>query len=168
MASSFLLASFGHDPAFGIMLLTSLWPTGIIGNWLGGVADNSFGTRTASIIFVCFEIAACIGLIAAGSNPVIATLCTGTFMAAMSAFSNVTVSMVTNVFGRQDFENAWPVVSVPFKIIESFGVLLISMVAAASSFSGSYIAMIALLVLAIILMLMTTTKQIGSQIHEEA
>ena len=113
------LASFGHDPAFGIMLLTSLWPTGIIGNWLGGVADNSFGTRTASIIFVCFEIAACIGLIMAGSNPVVATLCTGTFMAAMSAFSNVTVSMVTNVFGRQDFENAWPVVSVPFKIIEA-------------------------------------------------
>ena len=161
------LASFGHDPAFGIMLLTSLWPTGIIGNWLGGVADNSFGTRTASIIFVCFEIAACIGLIMAGSNPVVATLCTGTFMAAMSAFSNVTVSMVTNVFGRQDFENAWPVVSVPFKIIESFGVLLISMVAAKSSFSGSYVAMIVLLIVAIVLMLMTTTKQIGSQIHEE-
>jgi predicted MFS family arabinose efflux permease len=161
------LASFGHDPAFGIMLLTSLWPTGIIGNWLGGVADNNFGTRTASIIFVCFEIAACIGLIMAGSNSVVATLCTGTFMAAMSAFSNVTVSMVTNVFGRQDFENAWPVVSVPFKIIESFGVLLISMIAARSSFSGSYVAMIVLLIVAIVLMLMTTTKQIGSQIHEE-
>ena len=159
------LASFGHTPEFGIMLLTTLWPTGVLGNWLGGVVDNKFGTRTASIIFVCFEIAACLGLIFAGANSAVATLCTGTFMAAMSAFSNVTVSMVTNVFGRQDFENAWPVVSVPFKVIESFGVLLISMIATASAFKTSYVAMVALLVLAIVLMLMTTTEQIGSKIH---
>ena len=110
------LISFGHDPALGITLLSTLWPAGIIGNWLGGVADNKFGTRTASIIFVCFEIGACLGLVFAGSSTVVATICTAIFMAAMSAFSNVTVSMVTNVFGRQDFENAWPVVSVPFKI----------------------------------------------------
>ena len=54
---------------------------------------------------------------------------------------------------------------VPFKVIESFGVLLISMIATASAFKTSYVAMVALLVLAIVLMLMTTTEQIGSKIH---
>lgn len=88
-------------------------------------------------------------------------------MAAMSAFSNVTVSMVTSVFGRQDFENAWPVVSIPFKAIESFGPLVISLVAARVSFKISYVVLVGVLVCAIVLMLCTTTKQIGSQIHTE-
>ena len=159
------LISFGHSPELGIILLSSMWPAGILGNWLGGVVDNKFGTRTASIIFVCFEIAACLGLVLAGTSTAVVTVCTAVFMAAMSAFSNVTVSMVTSVFGRQDFENAWPVVSVPFKIIESFGVLLISLIATRASFSMSYIATACLLVVAIVLMLMTTTEQIGSRIH---
>lgn len=159
------LIAYGHNPNLGIILLSSMWPCGVIGNWLGGVADNRFGTRTASIICAVVEVFACLGIVAFGSNVVIATVCTGLLMAAMSAFSNVTVSMVTNVFGRQDFENAWPVVSVPFKIVESFGPLAISLVATAVSFSVSYIVMIGCLVLAIVLMLSTTTKQIGSQIH---
>lgn len=100
-----------------------------------------------------------------GSSVVVATVCTAVLMAAMSAFSNVTVSMVTNVFGRQDFENAWPVVSVPFKAVESFGPLVISLVAAATSFTISYVVLAVALIVAIALMLATTTKQIGSQVH---
>lgn len=161
------LISFGHEPGLGILLLSSMWPAGVLGNWLGGVVDNKFGTRTASMIFVVFEIAACLGLVLAGTSATVATICTGVFMAAMSAFSNVTVSMVTSVFGRQDFENAWPVVSIPFKAIESFGPLIISLVAARVSFKISYVVLVGVLICAIVLMLCTTTKQIGSQIHTE-
>ena len=160
------LISFGHAPELGIILLSSMWPCGVLGNWLGGVVDNKFGTRTASIICAVFEACACVALVLAGSNVAVATVCTGILMAAMSAFSNVTVSMVTNVFGRQDFENAWPVVSVPFKVVESFGPLVISLIAAATSFATSYIVLAVALVVAIALMLATTTQQIGSKIHD--
>lgn len=159
------LISLGHAPDLGIILLSSMWPAGVLGNWLGGVVDNKFGTRTASMIFAACEMLACLGVVAAGNIVVVATVCTAIFMASMSAFSNVTVSMVTNVFGRQDFENAWPVVSVPFKAVESFGPLVISLVAAASSFKASYVVLAVVLVAAIALMLATTTKQIGSQVH---
>jgi len=159
------LISFGHAPTLGVVLLSSMWPCGVLGNYIGGVVDNKFGTRTASMIFVVCEILACVFLVIGGTSVAVASICTGVFMAAMSAFSNVTVSMVTNVFGRQDFENAWPVVSVPFKAVESFGPLLISLIATNISFNVCYIALAVFLVVAIILMLSTTTKQIGSQIH---
>lgn len=162
------LISFGHDPNLGIILLSTMWPAGVLGNWLGGVVDNRFGTKAASIIFVIFEIAACIALSFFGSSKVIATCCTAVYMAAMSAFSNVTVSMVTNVFGRHDFENAWPVVSIPYKVIESFGVLLVSLVATAYGFKNCYLVLGGVLVFAMILMFLTTSKTIGSKIHGEA
>ncbi len=162
------LVSFGHDPNMGIILLSTMWPTGVLGNWLGGVVDNRFGTKAASITFVILEIAACVTLAFFGESKLVATCCTGVYMASMSACSNVTVSMVTNVFGRHDFENAWPVVSVPYKIIESFGVLVVSIVAMSKGFQTCYLTLAGVLVVSMVLMFLTTSKTIGSQIHGSA
>ncbi len=158
------LISFGHDPNLGIILLSTMWPAGVIGNWLGGVADNFFGTRTASMIFAAIDLLSTILVVTMGNNVVVVTIATALFMASMSAFSNVSVSMATNLFGRADFPNAWPVISVPFKIIESFGITIIAVAAAVASFKVSYIVIAICLVVSLILMRLTTDKQIGSQI----
>ena len=161
------LISFGHDPNLGIILLSSCWPAGVIGNWLGGVIDNKFGTKVASMCVAILEIIICICLATFGTTKIVAVICTALFMASMSAGSNVTMSMATTVFGRQDFENAWPVISVPFKIIESFGITVISVLAAGSSFATTYYILAGVLVVALILMIMTTDKCIASNVHGE-
>ena len=160
------LISFGHAPELGIILLSSMWPAGVIGNWLGGVIDNFFGTRTASMIFAFVDFISTLLVVFFGHNVVVVTIATGLFMASMSAFSNVSVSMATNIFGRADFGNAWPVISVPFKIIESFGITIISVAAALASFRVSYIVIACCLVVSMILMRLTTDKQIASNIEE--
>ena len=161
------LISFGHEPTLGIVLLSSCWPCGVIGNWLGGVIDNKFGTRTASMIVAIVDCLACVCLALFGASKIVAIICTALFMASMSAGSNVTVSMATTVFGRQDFENAWPVISVPFKIIESFGIMVVSLLSAGASFKTSYLILAGILIVSLILMAMTTTKTIASNVHGE-
>ena len=161
------LISFGHDSSLGVVLLASLWPAGVLGNYLGGVLDNLVGTKKTSIILNCIEILNCIAVATFGSSTVVVAVSTAIYMAAMSAFSNVTVSMVTSVFGRQDFAAAWPIVSVPYKLIESFGVLLISLIAAAASYKVCYYALAVVLLVSLALMFATTDKQIASHIHGE-
>jgi MFS family permease len=153
-----LLITYGHDPMFGIILLSSMWPCGVLGNYLAGVLDQRFGTKAASVLVVFLEALAALLMIAFGRNAVVVAIATGLFMFAISGCSNISMSMTTTVFGRNDFENAWPAISIISKIIMSSGVVIIALIAEKSSYQTSFIAIIGIVIIAFIIMLCTKNK----------
>jgi predicted MFS family arabinose efflux permease len=153
-----LLITYGHDPMFGIMLLSSMWPCGMLGNYLAGIIDQRFGTKAASLMVVFLEAFAAILMLLFGANAVTTAVAVGLFMFAISGCTNISMSMTSTVFGRNDFENAWPVVSVISKIIMSSGVLIIAVIAEKSSYNTSFVTIIALVIIAFIIMLFTKNR----------
>jgi predicted MFS family arabinose efflux permease len=153
-----LLITFGHDPMFGIMLLTTMWPAGMLGNYLAGVIDQRFGTKTASAMVVFLEALAAALMLFFGENSFIAASATGLFMFAISGCTNITMSMTTTVYGRNDFESAWPVVSVISKIVQSSGIVLVAFIAELSSYRTSFMVIIGMVIVALIIMLSTKNE----------
>jgi predicted MFS family arabinose efflux permease len=157
-----LLITYGHDPMFGIMLLSTMWPCGVLGNYLAGVIDQRFGTKAASLMVVFLEAFAAFLMLAVGTNAVVVAIATGLFMFAISGCTNISMSMTTTVFGRNDFENAWPAVSVISKILMSSGVVIVALIAEKASYSASFMAVIGMVIVALIIMLCTRNKCITS------
>lgn len=150
------LMSYGHEFMFGIILLTSLWPMGVLGNYLGGVVDEKYGTKKASYFVIIIEIIGAAIMILFGSNATMAAIGVAIFMFAISACTNISMSMTTTVFGRNDFENAWPTVSVISKLITSSGLVIIALIAEMSSYNVAFIAMIGIFLVALLIMISTT------------
>jgi predicted MFS family arabinose efflux permease len=153
-----LLITFGHDPMFGIMLLSTMWPAGVLGNYLTGVVDQRFGTKAASVLVVFLEALAAFLMLAFGVNAVVVSIATGLFMFAISGCTNISMSMTATVFGRNDFENAWPAISVISKIIMASGVVIVALIAEKASYSVSFVAIIGMVIVALIIMLCTKNK----------
>ena len=149
---------FGHDFMFGIMILTTAWPVGIIGNYLCGVIDDKWGIKIGSIIVVAAELLGILIILFAGSNANAAVLGAGLLLFAMSGCSNITVSMSTTVFGRVDFENFWPVISVVYKFLIASSPLLVAAIAAAANYHMVLSVLAAICVVAIVIMALTTGK----------
>lgn len=157
------LMSFGHDMMFGIMLLSTMWPCGVAGNYIGGVIDTKFGTKAASYLVIAMEALAAILIIAFGANTTIVAIAVGLFMFAVSANTNVCMSMTTTVFGRQDFENAWPAIQIIYKVIFSSGVVLIAIVAENASYTAALTVIVIAVIIGAVLMRLTSNKQIASK-----
>jgi MFS family permease len=149
------LMSYGHEFMFGIILLSSLWPVGVLGNYLGGVVDNKFGTKKASYLVVIVQLIGAIIMLLFGANASMATIGVATFMFAISACTNISMSMTATIFGRNDFENAWPVISVVSKLIMSSGLVVIAWIAEKSSYNMAFAAMIVIVLAALVLMIAT-------------
>lgn len=155
------LVSYGHDFMFGIIILSSAWPAGVLGNYIGGVIDVKLGTKKASIIVVAIEALGALIMALLGRNPTWAVAGIVAFMFAISANTNVAMSMTATVFGREDFENAWPIISIIYKIISSCGVLFIALVAENTSYQVAFFAVLVIAVIGGIIMSATSDKRIG-------
>jgi predicted MFS family arabinose efflux permease len=155
------LISYGHDPMFGIMLLSTMWPVGVLGNYIGGVIDMRFGTKAASIMVVILEMAAAALMVLNGANRFTASIAVALFMFAISVCTNVSMSMTTTIFGRNDFENAWPTISFIYKIIISSGVVVVAFIAEKTSYTTSFLVVIGIVFIAMIIMLSTKNKCIA-------
>lgn len=155
---AFALQECGHDFMFGIMLLSSTWPVGLVGSYLLGALDDKCGTKLASLVMVAFEIIGIAIILLFGTSKVLAALGAGLMMFAMSGVTNITVSMSTTVFGRRDFENFWPTVSTIYKFIVAAGALFIAAIAGATNYSVAFAAAIGLNVVAFIIMAVTKNR----------
>jgi len=141
-----------------------MWWCGVLGNYLGGVIDVKFGPKPTTYFVTCLIIVSSIMIAFLGSNAVVAAFGVGFFMFSISVCTNLSVSITVTVFGREDFENAWPVISVLQKIIMSSGLIIIALIAAATSYVFAFIMIAAIIVVAIILIRLTP----NSDITEEA
>lgn len=54
------LASYGQDPMLGVVLLSSMWPIGLLGHYLIGVLDQKLGTKKTTIaVTACWGSVGC-------------------------------------------------------------------------------------------------------------
>ncbi len=155
------LASFGHNMMFGITILSAAWPVGILGHVLIGIVDHRIGTRNTSIFTALVMAMASLMVGLSGQNTVVAVVGTVLFLFSVSGMVNVTMSITTTAFGRQDFGNAWPIISTIFQLVSNFGVLTIAVLAAVLSYRITFGIAAMILVLAAIVMLTTTNKRIA-------
>jgi hypothetical protein len=103
-----------------------------------------------------------------GTNSFIVSVAIGLFMFAISANSNVSMSMTTTVFGRNDFENAWPDISVIYKLVASSGVVIVALIAEKTSYRTSFMAIAGFVFISMIIMLSTKSKCITSVKEEKS
>jgi MFS family permease len=158
---------FGHDPMFGIILLSVMWPVGVAGNYLGGVIDMKFGPKATTFIIMVIEFAAALMIAFLGATTIPATIAIGMFMFAICANTNMVMSITTSVFGRQDFENAWPVISVIYRVFQSAGAIYMAVLMTGFGPKGALIGTAVFVVIAAIIISFTNQKQIASQVPQE-
>lgn len=158
------LASFGHDPMFGVMLLSSMWPMGILGHYLIGVIDQKLGTKRATIVVVTVEALTGAMVFFFGASDVVCAVAVGLLMFAISGNANVCMSMTTTVFGRQDFEIAWSPIQVIYNIFNYAGISVMAVVAATFGQQFIMIAGTVLCIVGLVLIAVTSDKQIASQV----
>lgn len=159
------LAAFGHDPLFAVGLLSSMWPAGLLGHYLIGVIDQKIGTKKTSILVVALLIVACLMVVVAGGNVVVCAVSVALLMFAISGNANVCMSMTTTVFGRQDFETAWSPIQVLYNICNFAGVSVMALVAASFGQPAIMVAAPVICVVSIIMMAVTSDKQIASNVE---
>ncbi len=157
----FALMDYGHDFMFGIMLLSTVWPLGIIGSYLCGVIDDKYGTKPASLIVVALELIGTLIIILFGTSKIASAIGVGVLLFAISGVTNTTVSMSTTVFGRKNFENYYPVVAVMYKVIVSAGVTIMALIAAKVSYKWAFGAIIIICIIYLAIMATTSDKCIS-------
>lgn len=160
------LAGYGHDAMFGVMLLSAMWPVGLLGHYLIGVMDVKMGTKKTTIS-VCI-IAGVAGVIFFffGENVVMCTIASALFLFGLSGSANMCMSLSTYIFGRQDFEVAYPVVQVIFNILSFAGVSVMATIAVNFGYTLIPVAMGILCFVALIPAIALPFKQIGSKVSE--
>jgi predicted MFS family arabinose efflux permease len=160
------IASYGHDYMYGITLLSTMWPAGVLGNYLGGVVDEKFGTKTATLMVVALELVGAFITLVFGADKILVAVGVALFMFAISACTNVCMSMTATVYGREDFENAWPVVQVIFRIIQVSGVLFIASIAEGISYKAALMGVIIIVAIGGVIVMLTSSEQIGSHMDD--
>lgn len=141
------LAAFGQDPMFGVLLLSSMWPVGLLGHYLIGVIDQKIGTKKTTLIVVCILGIGGLLCFLGGTNAVACAIATGMFMFGLSGAANVCMSMTTSIFGRADFEVAYTPIQVIFNILNFADVSVMSTIAA---LFGPTIVMLAVFLMCIV------------------
>lgn len=158
------LVGFGQGPTFGIVLLSSMWPVGLLGHYLIGVFDVRFGTKVTTLFVAAAAALSGILVFLFGTHTVPCAIAVGLFMFSLSGSANMCMSLTTMVYGRADFEIAYPVVQVIFNILSFAGVTIMAFVA--TNFGWTFIPLVFFIfaVVAIIPCALIPNKQIGSQV----
>jgi MFS family permease len=160
------IASFGHDFMLGVILLSSMWPVGLIGHYLIGVIDLKIGTKKTTIIVVIIEALAGAIIFFLGTSEVACAIGAGMFMFAISGNANVCMSMTTTVFGRQDFENAWPAIQVIYSVLSFAGVVILALFAGAFGQQSVLLVSSIFCIVALVPIALCSSKQIASNIQD--
>lgn len=157
------LAAFGHDTLFAVALLSSMWPAGLLGHYLIGVIDQKIGTKKTTVLVVVLQMVASLLVLLSSGNSIMCAVAVALLMFAISGNANVCMSMTTTVFGRQDFETAWSPIQVLYNILNFAGVSVMAIVGGMFGMQAIMVAGPVLCVVSIILVLVTSDKQIASQ-----
>lgn len=159
------LAAFGQDPMFGVVLLSSMWPIGLLGHYLIGVLDQKVGTKKTALTVIC--VLGIGGLICwlGGANTVLCAIATGMFMFGLSGAANMCMSLTGSIFGRADFDVAYTPIQVIFNVLNFAGVSVMSTIAAAFGATNVMIAVAALCAVAFAIILALPYKQIASHVN---
>ncbi len=158
------LMAFGHDQMFGVILLSSMWPIGLLGHYLIGVIDQKIGTKMTTVVVVAVETIGCLLVVLAGANAVACGVATGLLMFAISGNANVCMSMVTTVFGRQDFEMAWTPIQVIYNVFNFAGVFVMSLVGTLFGPTNILLGGVVICLVGLAIISLCPARQVGSQV----
>lgn len=162
-----LIMGFGQDPMLGVILLSTMWPVGLLGHYLIGVIDQTIGTKKTTVVVVVIEILACVFLYFGGHSTVCCAVAAGLLMFAISGNANVCMSMTTTVFGREDFEAAWTPIQTIWNVFNFGGVMVMAFLGTTPlGVAGRILLGGILCVIALIPILACSDKQIASKVQE--
>ena len=159
------LASYGQDAMFGVTLLSSMWPIGLLGHYLIGVIDQKIGTKKTTLVVI--TVLGLGGLLVrlGGANAIVCAVATGMFMFGLSGAANVCMSLTASIYGRADFDTAYTPIQVIFNVLNFAGVSVMSTVSAAFGAQNVMLAVFIICIIAYIPVVALPYKQIASNIH---
>lgn len=163
-----VLMAFGHDELFGVTLLSTMWPVGLLGHYLIGVLDYKLGSKKTTMVVICVLALAGLFVFVGGENGVVCAVGTAMLMFAMSGGANMIMSLTTSIFGREDFETAYPVVQVIYSVLGFTGISVMALVM--ETFGGAYVMLAAFIlsVVALVPIALIPYKQIASRTQSGA
>ena len=158
--------AFGYDLMYGVTLLSTMWPIGLLGHYLIGVIDQKIGTKKTTIVVV--SVLGLGGLLVGlgHDSAVLCSIATGMFMFGLSGTMNVCMSLTTSIFGRYDFPTAYTPISTIFNAFNFAGVSVISTIFAMGGPQIAMFAVFGICVVALIPTIVLPYKQIASNIGE--
>ncbi len=133
------MVSFGYSVNFAAMIMTVTGIVAFLFSYLGGVLDQKLGTKTACAV-CCFGTGvACLLFAFFGKYIVMLFIALVGFGFSSSAGNNYSVSLVTEIFGRYDFDTPYSVIIIICNLLSSLGFTLVSGVAASYGYSVNYV-----------------------------
>jgi MFS family permease len=164
-----LFMSMGHDMSFGVYLFSTLGPSGLIAHPLGGWLDTKFGTKNASYVAAGGIVLGSVIILLAGTTAAGAAIGALCILAALSMGMQFTMSITTSIWGRYDFPNAWTIISITTKIIQSAGIVLVAMIAEIThSYMAALVFMIISAVASVVFIALTRVRPLGRTEEEMA
>lgn len=161
------LASYGQDPMFGVVLLSSMWPIGLLGHYLIGVLDQKLGTKKTTLVVICVLGLGSLFVKMGGTSSVVCAIATGMFMFGLSGAANVCMSLTASIYGRADFEVAYTPIQVIFNVLNFAGVSVMSTVSAVAGPQNVMLAVFTICLIALVPVVALPYKQIASNICGE-
>ena len=159
------LAAYGQDQMFGVVLLSSMWPIGLLGHYLIGVLDQKLGTKKTTLIVICVLGLGGLLVRLGGASSVVCAIATGMFMFGLSGAANVCMSLTASIYGRADFEVAYTPIQVIFNVLNFAGVSVMSTVSATFGPTNVMLAVFIICVVALVPVIALPYKQIASNIN---
>lgn len=159
------LASYGQDPMLGVVLLSSMWPIGLLGHYLIGVLDQKLGTKKTTIAVICVLGLGGLIMRVGGANTVVCAVSTGMFMFGLSGAANVCMSLTASIYGREDFEVAYTPIQVIFNVLNFAGVSVMSTVAALAGQQNVMLAVFIICIVALVPVIALPYRQIASNVR---
>lgn len=133
------MVSFGYDVNFAAMIMTVSGILAFLFSYLGGVIDQKLGTKNACAI-CCFGTAvACLVFAFLGKFFIAMLIALVGFGFASSAGNNYSVSLVSEIFGRYDFDTPYSVIIIICNLLSSLGFTMVAGIAASYGYSVNYI-----------------------------
>lgn len=161
------LAAYGQDTMFGVTLLSSMWPIGLLGHYLIGVIDQHIGTKKTTLIVIAVLALGGLFVWLGGANSIVCAVATGMFMFGLSGAANVCMSLTASIYGRADFDTAYTPIQVIFNVLNFAGVSVMSTVSAAFGATNVMLAVFVISLVAFVPVIALPYKQIASNIHGE-
>lgn len=161
------LAAYGQDTMFGVTLLSSMWPIGLLGHYLIGVIDQHIGTKKTTLIVIAVLALGGLSVWLGGANSIVCAVATGMFMFGLSGAANVCMSLTASIYGRADFDTAYTPIQVIFNVLNFAGVSVMSTVSAVFGATNVMLAVFVISLVAFVPVIALPYKQIASNIHGE-